>query len=603
MKKITILIFCVSILFVSAPAVFAADVIHWYEEPLTSEEVIPGTGTVSILKLREVNESTAPYVLQVITITFCGVPNSAPNIASSSVKLWRDNDGNWDTTGDRWDLPAGSPQSLSFVESPAKVIFTSIGDTLTAGSSTYFFVTCDISTFPATEGDTIDVKVNAASDIGMSGETVTGDFPLNSAGTDTVKVNATKYKIDVSSEATAGVAFPVNVWAVDSFGNIDKNYNSAGASTTITGDAGSIEGHYPVYPGPFDWDGSTDCITKDVTLYKTETANLWATGGGLSQSDKQSVTVSAAELSGLVLNVAKNTVAVGEELNFDVSFADEFLNPVGTATGTLKISAGNAQLSTTGYVLREETKTYNGWVVFNTEGTQTLKVEGSTVTSPASYPYVKEKQITVKKFTEVHSFKIEILADDIHAGVPFEIKITAQDEFGNPVTDFTDTVSLGTDEGIAVTPSMTGNFVDGVWQGMIRVNESGEKVTITCDDGKGHDGKTGEAKDVETYTAIEKTFNYPNPFAVGNEDTNIQYYLKEPSAVEIRIYTLTGELVRKWEFDKGSEYGRKGVNLLEWDGTDKDGNIAGSGGYICAVDKKYDSGTKRDFTKIAVIRK
>ena len=97
MKKITILIFCVSILFVSAPAVFAADVIHWYEEPLTSEEVIPGTGTVSILKLREVNESTAPYVLQVITITFCGVPNSAPNIASSSVKLWRDNDGNWDT--------------------------------------------------------------------------------------------------------------------------------------------------------------------------------------------------------------------------------------------------------------------------------------------------------------------------------------------------------------------------------------------------------------------------------------------------------------------------------------------------------------------------
>jgi len=290
-------------------------------------------------------------------------------------------------------------------------------------------------------------------------------------------------------------------------------------------------------------------------------------------------------------------VMAGKFLGFTVILKDAFENPISTGTVSFDSSDDEAEFSHSSYTFISSTVSFSGTVKFKTIGDQTIIVEKTV-----DLPHKAEKTIKVTH-APIHHFGIEIIeTDDIHAGAPFEIKITALDEFGNPVTDFTDTVSLGTDKGIAVTPSVTGNFVDGVWQGMIRVNEPG-KVIITCDDGKGHTGETSEAKGVGTYTAIEKTFNYPNPFAAGNEDTNIQYYLEEPTGVEIRIYTLTGELVRKWEFDKGSEYGGKGVNLLVWDGVDKDGNIVGSGGYICAVDKKYDSGTKRDFTKIAVIRK
>jgi flagellar hook assembly protein FlgD len=93
---------------------------------------------------------------------------------------------------------------------------------------------------------------------------------------------------------------------------------------------------------------------------------------------------------------------------------------------------------------------------------------------------------------------------------------------------------------------------------------------------------------------------YPNPWNL-ERDITIQYYLEKDADVEVRIYTLTGELVKRWPEFKAYI----GVNLLEWDGADKDGNIVGSGGYICAVDKKYEGATERDcdFAKIAVIRK
>ena len=281
--------------------------------------------------------------------------------------------------------------------------------------------------------------------------------------------------------------------------------------------------------------------------------------------------------------------------------------PAGTFTITT-VPSTDVELSNGSTVLTEAT-TYYGSVEFKKAGTYTLKVSRSTDTY--EYDHAVERYITVKH-AAIAKYKIERVDEQyVYPGVPFEIKITAYDESTNVITDLpsTHSVKLETNNSnITITPSEVSGFVNGVWQGEVVLGGATDKtVTISCSDADGIKSVGTDSLSilkVEEYTAMQKTMVYPNPWTPTERYITIQYYLKENTDVEVRIYTLTGELVKRWpEFQAGEEHACIGVNLLEWDGTDKDGNIAGSGGYICAVDKKYDSGTKRDFTKIAVIRK
>jgi hypothetical protein len=75
--------------------------------------------------------------------------------------------------------------------------------------------------------------------------------------------------------------------------------------------------------------------------------------------------------------------------------------------------------------------------------------------------------------------------------------------------------------------------------------------------------------------------NYPNPF---NPETWIPYQLKEVSDVKIRIYTLSGELVR--EFALG--YKPSGLYIsrdkaIYWDGRNESGESVASGAYFYSI--------------------
>lgn len=80
-------------------------------------------------------------------------------------------------------------------------------------------------------------------------------------------------------------------------------------------------------------------------------------------------------------------------------------------------------------------------------------------------------------------------------GAAFPVTITARDSTSALVPGFTNTVSLsGLLSGggsVAVSPAMSGAFSNGIWSGMVTVQETADDMYLRADDGAGHTGDSG----------------------------------------------------------------------------------------------------------------
>ncbi|MBB30658.1 MAG: hypothetical protein CME25_17350, partial [Gemmatimonadetes bacterium] len=83
---------------------------------------------------------------------------------------------------------------------------------------------------------------------------------------------------------------------------------------------------------------------------------------------------------------------------------------------------------------------------------------------------------------------------------------------------------------------------------------------------------------------VERVLNVPNPMS---DDTEFTYILSRPAEVTLRIYTVTGRLVRILD----NLPGRTGFNQARWDGSDADGHPLANGAYLYTV--TADDGTVR----------
>ncbi|MDP8203018.1 MAG: T9SS type A sorting domain-containing protein, partial [Candidatus Tenebribacter mawsonii] len=68
--------------------------------------------------------------------------------------------------------------------------------------------------------------------------------------------------------------------------------------------------------------------------------------------------------------------------------------------------------------------------------------------------------------------------------------------------------------------------------------------------------------------------NYPNPF---NPLTNISFSLPADSKVDLNVYNIRGQKVRELA---NHEFRTKGLQTIQWNGTDNNGKKAGSGIYF-----------------------
>ena len=98
--------------------------------------------------------------------------------------------------------------------------------------------------------------------------------------------------------------------------------------------------------------------------------------------------------------------------------------------------------------------------------------------------------------------------------------------------------------------------------------------------------------------------NAPNPFHPDDGSTMISYNLGQAALVTMRLFTLSGTLVRKWEFPAGQvDGGSFGINNVPWDGLNGDGEHVASGGYILYVEAESLGETIHKMRRrIAVVR-
>jgi hypothetical protein len=71
---------------------------------------------------------------------------------------------------------------------------------------------------------------------------------------------------------------------------------------------------------------------------------------------------------------------------------------------------------------------------------------------------------------------------------PFAVTIQAQDVANGLFTNFTGAAILGTTNGVAVTPSVSGSFVQGAWTGSVVISQTASNLVLRADDGLGHFG-------------------------------------------------------------------------------------------------------------------
>ncbi|MFA6110248.1 MAG: FlgD immunoglobulin-like domain containing protein, partial [Candidatus Latescibacterota bacterium] len=85
--------------------------------------------------------------------------------------------------------------------------------------------------------------------------------------------------------------------------------------------------------------------------------------------------------------------------------------------------------------------------------------------------------------------------------------------------------------------------------------------------------------------------SYPNPF---NGQTRIPYALPVPGRVELIVYNLAGQVVRRLV----TEEQEAGTHLAAWDGRDEQGRSAASGVYLC----RMKAGTFQQVQRLVLLR-
>jgi hypothetical protein len=98
--------------------------------------------------------------------------------------------------------------------------------------------------------------------------------------------------------------------------------------------------------------------------------------------------------------------------------------------------------------------------------------------------------------------------------------------------------------------------------------------------------------DVTSDLSLENVLSYPNPMAT---ETDFTFVLSLPSEVTIRVFTVSGRLIRILD----ERPGRAGYNQVHWDGLDSQGRSIANGTYLYTV--TADDGDDRVKKKEALI--
>jgi hypothetical protein len=122
---------------------------------------------------------------------------------------------------------------------------------------------------------------------------------------------------------------------------------------------------------------------------------------------------------------------------------------------------------------------------------------------------------------------------------------------------------------------------------------------LVCHDNLGNGGSAElDFQIVETGTlALKDVLNYPNPF---EDETYVTFELTADAAATIKIFTVSGKLVRK--LCEGCP-AQRGNNQYRWDGRDSEGHAVANGVYLYFIEVSDSQGKKDSFIGRAALLK
>lgn len=270
-----------------------------------------------------------------------------------------------------------------------------------------------------------------------------------------------KFEFELISNQTAGVAFEINIKAVDLAGSLITTWSGTANLTSSTG-PGTISPSSTTSFVNGRWSGnvtintpnpSVQIFAEDPVTHKMGMSNIFSVYGAVDHFTFDSI--SSPQTAGVSFTIK---IYAKDSLNYTI--------PNFTSQVNLSVSNGTINPSVTGYF-------NNGvWI-----GNVTLYKAGTNI------KIIAEKDGKIgesNSFTllpgPVNNFIFSTI-DSQSVGVPFSVTITAKDEFGNVCTNFNGSANLSSVNSTVLEPTSI-TFSNGVWSGFVKLGTHGEEVQL-----------------------------------------------------------------------------------------------------------------------------
>jgi hypothetical protein len=267
-------------------------------------------------------------------------------------------------------------------------------------------------------------------------QTAHAGFTIRSAPASTLRVTTT------AASATAGTAVDVTVTALDPYGNVAAGYRGTVSFTSSDPRA--------LLPYDYKYGFSSAGVrnfrftpktsgAQSITAYDIVDANLLGS---------MSVPVNPAAAAYISL-ASPDSVAPGQPFNVTATLLDSFRNVVTGYRGTVHFTSSDAQAMLPGDYLF--TAADQGVHAFSGVILRRAGIRSVTATDTGTASITGNATLNVVTGAVVRFAVSTSAANPYVAGTPFDVTVTAQDQYGNTVTSYTGTVHFSSADPFGAT--------------------------------------------------------------------------------------------------------------------------------------------------------
>jgi hypothetical protein len=294
----------------------------------------------------------------------------------------------------------------------------------------------------------------------------------------------------ISSPQKAGTAFSITITAEDAYGNPVISYAGSTSLTETGGGAGGTVNPSSVTFSNGVYTGNVYVTKSGTSVTITATYNTVSTASG-------TFNVNPGSASKLVFSGVPSSLTAGSVSGaITVQLEDQYGNLVNAGSGGVTVtlspsgdwysnSAGTTQITSNQVTISSGSSSSSSFYFKTTvAGSYTLTGSSTGLTSASASLTVNAGPLS--------KFAVTV-PTSVTAGQYFSLTVTAQDAYGNTVTNYSSSVGLsvsGTGSSMYPTSTGTSGWSSGVWSSSsVAVFAAvGSGYTITANDGSGHTG-------------------------------------------------------------------------------------------------------------------